>query len=503
MVSSIDSSLGAPEPSPQHTTSPSPPGSQPEGSNKTEPAFHCRNLRLSTGPSRRTRYTQRRFPCLSQAAERKARRTVSIATDPTPANLAKCNPQPQSRLFSLPQELRDLIYAFALAPWDDRAHSYGTREYYYRPGHVAKQMVLTDLLLSCRRVWLEANTMAIKQWRPTFWYGRGPESKEWMHGMERGHAKHDRFVKKMTDNALRNVTNLNLHAQMYRIEPMGDPNSGEQNIAALFDPALLRRGFCPRKLRVTIRHSDWWYWENDESLRLETPWVQALLDSPLASCVENFELELETLERKKDQLQPIVDHLRTLSGAARRVNLLDADDTRATRLVCADEDPVISHWTGRRFLDNEAWGHGADLGPRTLDYHIATLTWRAVPCPMPSPPTSSEYIASTTGLLQSYTITELDILFGSPVLDNFDFDSFLMPIEDNHWTRDAFVTWRHVGPAAEICLQNLIAIGSSDSQAARKGEEIRGERFNNGMAALEAEKAKRRWREEGSLMEFA
>ena len=98
---------------------------------------------------------------------------------------------------------------------------------------------------------------------------------------------------------------------------------------------------------------------------------------------------------------------------------------------------------------------------------------------------------------------KLDILFGSPVLDNFDFDSFLMPIEDNHWTRDAFVTWRHVGPAAEICLQNLIAIGSNDSQAARKGEEIRSERFNNGMAALEAESAKRRWREEGSLMEFA
>lgn len=436
--------------------------------------------------------------------EKKTRRTVSIATSPTPENLAKCHPQSQSRLFSLPQELRDLIYALALAPWNDRAQSYGSREYYYRPDHVAKPMVLTDLLLTCRRIWLEANSIAIKQWRPTFWYGRGPAARDWIPGggIRGAHAKHDRFFSNMTDNMLRNVTNLKLHAQMFRIEPMGDLASGEQRIAAHFDPALLRRGFAPSKMRVTIRHTDWWYWESDDPLRLEDQWVQALLDSPLASCLEVFELELETLERKRDQLQRIVDRLRKLSGAARRVNLLDPNDGRAIRLVCANETPAISHWTGRNdFEHSKPWEQ--DEGSKTYDYHVAILTWRAISCPMPPPPTSSTFISPTSGLLHINARADINFSAYSPPLDSFDFESFLIR-EPDRMPKAEYIHWTAAGwmPKDDGLRPGLLLCEAS-AEAARGIEGTVRKRFEDGMAVLEARRVEERWRGEGSLMELA
>jgi len=500
----IDPSDVSPRPSRTRASSKSgdPPCTKPkESGNKTNRNLLRRDLHKSTGPSKRTPYTQRRFPCLSKAVEHKARRTVSIATDATLENLAKCHPQAQSPLFPLPQELRDLIYAFALAPWNSRAHAYGTREYYYRPDCVAKHMVLTDLLLTCRRVWLEANAVAIKQWRPRFWYGRGPELETWVpgHAHRGAHAKHNRFLAPMTDHTLRNVTNLQLHAQMFRIEPMRYPASSEHHLASLFDPALLRRGFAPRKLRITIRHTDWWYWESDEPLRFEDGWVQALLDAPLAGYVEIFELELETLERKLDQLQPIIERLTKLSGAARRVNLIDAEDQRATRLICASEIPVVSHWTGRNdFEHSRALDH--DHGSRTFDYHVALLTWRAVSCPMPSPPVPSDYFDSRTELLRPDATAHI----GSDESDDDLYETNYYIMEQDRMPREAYITWTHDGwLPKDVSLRPSLKVREADAKAAQAFEGIVRERFFDGMAVLEVMKTEERWRKEGSLLEFA
>lgn len=438
-------------------------------------------LQLAPGPSTRSPFTKRTFPSLSDAIEAKTKRTVSIAMSTTSANLAKCNSQSQSRLFSLPRELRDLIYEFALSPWDNRARPYGTREYYYRPDRVAKHMVLTDLLLSCRRVWLEANTKAIKQWRPAFWCGRGPGGRE-----------EETFFPNMTDNNLRNVTNIQIHMQMFEIEPMADMETGEALIAAFFDPSLRRRGFNPRILRITIRHTDWWYWEDDEPLRLEDGWVQALLNAPLASCVEMLELELETLERKKDQLEPIVERLRKLGGMPRRVSLVDPDDRRATKLVSSSKKPKISHWTGK-LPSNAGLNTGRKEG-KTWDYHIALLTWRAVPCPMPSPPVSN-FLDSTTGLLL-------------PPYEPSHVSSarFLLPPSSTSHPRFCRLNdWAVRQPLAPdaTALCHFWSVCGWDAMAAQCVEDARREQFAQVMARVEIQKVERRWREERSLMEFA
>jgi hypothetical protein len=58
------------------------------------------------------------------------------------------------------------------------------------------------------------------------------------------------------------------------------------------------------KLTITIRHSDWNYWEIGHALRIEEPdntkwggWIGSVPG------LQELELELETLEAKKDELE--------------------------------------------------------------------------------------------------------------------------------------------------------------------------------------------------------
>lgn len=174
--------------------------------------------------------------------ERACGQTVAIEHD---ESLAGCNAQFQSPLFSkLPREIRELIWTFATAPVEDESHRYKANEYYCRPGHLARHKTYTDLLYTCRRVWLEANALPMLQAEHCFWYYRAaPDQRDpaWMAGL--------------TKMNRRNFGHLHLFAQMYTIESLED-GKGRVRDYFLKTPELAG-DFQPRMLHVTIRHTDW------------------------------------------------------------------------------------------------------------------------------------------------------------------------------------------------------------------------------------------------------
>lgn len=317
-------------------------------------------------------------PTLCQQLELRTRRTLSIGTALTDGNLAKCNPQAQCPLYQLPKELRDMIFVFATAPYEDPQRRYKDTAFYCRPGHTARHRTETNLLLTCRRAWLEANALPMQQAEHAFFFTRGPYNSHfdanWFRNNTDENVRYREFLERLTKRNLRNVTNVHLFAQMFLIERFP---SRERLQFFRRDKVML--GFKPKVFYVTIRHCDWWNWETDEPLRLDDRWVQYLLNTPCLSAVEEFRLELETLERKQAQLQPIIERLRRLEGTPRQAADSASDgNVQASKLVMKDA-PQIWHWTGPARLHDKEYEPYRGLDK--LRYHVTVLAWRSIKLP--------------------------------------------------------------------------------------------------------------------------
>jgi len=177
--------------------------------------------------------------------------------------LAKCNPQSQSPLFCvLPKELRDLIFAFATAPYEDNDKKYANTAYFCRSGHTACHRICTDLLLTCRRIWLEANALPMKQAEHTFWFQRGPydrfDEENWSSNIIYERMRYSSFLCDLTTLNVRKVSHIHLFLQMHKTEDV--PNGFlARMLPRRFDPEVR-----PDVFHVTIRHSDWRDWERDD-----------------------------------------------------------------------------------------------------------------------------------------------------------------------------------------------------------------------------------------------
>lgn len=103
--------------------------------------------------------------------ETRTKKALTIETSPTPENISKCNQQLQSPLFGiLPAEIRNDIFSLALLQYEDLTQPYPENDFCYRPGHRARRVVSTQLLLTCRRIWLEANHWPMEQAVHSFWF---------------------------------------------------------------------------------------------------------------------------------------------------------------------------------------------------------------------------------------------------------------------------------------------------------------------------------------------
>jgi hypothetical protein len=291
--------------------------------------------------------------------EKQTSKQISIETRPTPENLARCNPQSQSPLFNkIPPELRNRIFSLALLQHEDLADPYEKHDYCYRPGHRARRIVSASLLQTCRLVWLEANHWPMAQAVHNFWFDddRRPE---WTHTIFFGSEddRVDGFFAQLTNTQHSRVKHLHIFAQMYWLECSFAQSTVWK--------CLAREPLDLETFTVTIRHSDWWDWEADAPLSLDSSWVEEMLRSPRARRVAEIRLELETLESKVDQLRAIVDKLRLVGEAG------EGEEAQWEVVVDPLEETT---WSGPVNLDRVQ--HAIYAHCDKLDYRVITMKWR-------------------------------------------------------------------------------------------------------------------------------
>ncbi|KAJ1568192.1 hypothetical protein HK405_003344 [Cladochytrium tenue] len=270
--------------------------------------------------------------------------------------VAGADAQAASPLFALPGEIRDRIFGYALSSFEDRADTavaYANNTCYRRPGYSAPQRVFASLLRTCRRAYAEA------WWRP--W----AQSLVTMYLTE-GRRRPQRVttVGELASNLARvgalhggeapEIEHVRVFAQMYMLEP-GRELQGILNVPQ----------FRPRCVTLTLRHTDWWFWEDDEPLRIAAPFVN-LCRFPAS--VREIRLELESLERKRSQIDYVAGEMQRHWRFQR---------TDGVRLAAENQAMEAMNWTGSSTWNGERWIRD-EVRPGQLDYYVKTVSFRPV-----------------------------------------------------------------------------------------------------------------------------
>jgi hypothetical protein len=127
-------------------------------------------------------------------------------------------------------------------------------------------------------------------------------------------------------------------------------------------PVVSLEHLCPLHFTITIRHTDWWFWESDERLRIDGKWVN---DTMFPDSLQTINLELESLARKAGQIDEIANqmankwHFRTQDGA----------------IFTARNSMEVSLWTGGSTWNRERWVRDESKIPEQIDLYIKKVTW--------------------------------------------------------------------------------------------------------------------------------
>lgn len=295
---------------------------------------------------------------------------LHAAAMPLHARLLSIPPQPQPAcpLFALlPPEVRSEILSLALADYPDPSPtaSYSPQSCYTRPAYFAPRKTDWALLASCRAVYAEAWHLPFVLREQTHWLSsqdRAPP--EYTTGQTHGggRAASEVLARRLAaigdklGGAGFEIAGVRVFAQMYKLE--------DGSLATLLGTPGLR----PRAVALTVRHTDWWYWERDRVLRVEgQKWLEGVC-GVLPGSVRSVCVELESLERKRAQVDEIVKQMRERWFFKRKDGMgLFAD-------VSGGGDEVTrwsgnSTWGGRRWARDEA-----DNG--RLDYYVVAVWFR-------------------------------------------------------------------------------------------------------------------------------
>lgn len=357
---------------------------------------------------------------------------LTLPTKYTAESLANCHAQEQCPLFSkLPGELRNRIFEFACAPSEDPNHRYEHTDYWFRPGYHAKPKYETNLLRTCRRIWIESHSLPIALAVPTFWFADPSRAPVWsrtrsgtrssQHSHEHSEVRaddidegevdsdedyhdddddsffHDEdyewsgqgqgdsrrltsFLQLLTPQNHANLQCLRIFAQMFWLEggSLATLAAGQHNLA---EPPFPSRPMWPREIIITIRHTDWWFWESDENLRMNNEWIRKFLELEDLEGPRVFRLELETLKvahngirdwsaggwrsadpgRKVAQMQQIIDNIKSQHGVVGQWRLKP------------DSGKEIMTWTRPGNVDGEPVDPQSEL--TQLVYVVYGLSW--------------------------------------------------------------------------------------------------------------------------------
>ncbi|KAJ9606181.1 hypothetical protein H2200_009142 [Cladophialophora chaetospira] len=253
----------------------------------------------------------------------------------------------------LPGETRDKIFTSALNCYEDPKKLWDVNTPYVRPGYSAAQVADTALLQTCQRIyaenWFRPWVSAVHTFYLTS-QDRRPED-GYVTTIDKFQPRLNRLY---VDHGEVEVSHVQVFAQMYALESL---NSS-------LIPILRMENFFPRKLTVSLRHHDWWWWENDQRLQINGAWIRVCQfpDSLKEVCIE-----LESLQRKKNQIDWIADEM------VQSWHLLRLD---GTIMSATKEDCKVSAWSGSSTWGGQRWIRD-ESQPGVNEYYVKTVTWKA------------------------------------------------------------------------------------------------------------------------------
>ncbi|KAI4740150.1 hypothetical protein E4T50_09409 [Aureobasidium sp. EXF-12298] len=297
---------------------------------------------------------------------------ISITTD-------SAHEQSQSALFSiLPGEIRNHIWNYALAEYQDETQLYDDATCYKRPEYLAPRKTETMLLRTCKRIYQEAWFLPWTNAEQIFYLtssDRRPPRTTTPSAMQKT------LLAISKTQTMPIIQHVRVFPQLYMLEN-GQTLQGILNLDF----------FYPKVITITIRHTDWWYWESDNNLHLDATWVDFCR---FPNSLTELRVAFESLERKKDQIDDVVKQ--AMEGwVFRRKD--------GTELSASDCKPEIMRWSG-----SATWGHHRwlrdETSPNKLDYYVSTVTWRPV-----SAPADDEKAASSVNVAGSRKFPNLDAI---------------------------------------------------------------------------------------------
>ncbi|KAI1375717.1 hypothetical protein F4677DRAFT_422191 [Hypoxylon crocopeplum] len=269
--------------------------------------------------------------------------------------------QDESPLFGvLPAEVRSSIFSLALTDYPDPTpdNHYAAETCYTRPHYFSPRKTDTALLRTCRATYAECWFLPFMLQEQAHWLtaqDRAPPEYR-VHMSVASLQSRLQQIKEQRDNGeIVEIEGLRVFAQMYKIE--------DGRLAAL----LRTPGLYPRRLTLTIRHADWWYWEGDQPLRFEAKWIKAVCDV-LPSSVREFCIELESLERKKEQVDSIAKQMREKWFFKRT-------DGAALFPDVTGGNVEVSRWSGASTWNNRTWTRD-ETAPGRIDYYVVCVPFR-------------------------------------------------------------------------------------------------------------------------------
>ena len=307
------------------------------------------------------------------------------------------HPQHQSALFNaIPAEVRNRIFSIALTAYDDKSKRYQPRNWFYRPDWHFHRKISTTVLRTCKRIYLESHLLPLALSSHTFWVraDRGPPSHYFASAYKTPHlSDYDSFL-----GSWRSCENFRAFFNNLTAEQRGAV--GELHFffqqseleRVRFSPPLdpdSCRPIAAKRLKVTMRHQDWHWWDYNEKLGLcpwrrgRTEWNQ--MDTPMPRTrmewvssqgwgaqlqyiqgLEEFELELETLIQKREQMDGIVERakkwifplkedkfLRWDHGAGIKESRWEEDDVELREDVYSPNEAIASSADGALPLSAE------------------------------------------------------------------------------------------------------------------------------------------------------
>ncbi|KAK5104970.1 hypothetical protein LTS08_001243 [Lithohypha guttulata] len=261
-----------------------------------------------------------------------------------------------SPLFSdLPGEVRDLIYEYALADYEDLANAYELDTCYRRPDYMAPRKTDTALLRTCQAVYNDAWYLPWTLAQHTFFLtapDRKPKNNTEPHQMERV----SKLIERLHPDVLsrrKEVHNVQVFAQLYILEPGNSLNN-----------VLQIPYFMPRTVTITIRHTDIWFWETDRPIYIRTPWINTVR---FPTSVTTLRIQLESLQRRQPQIDYVV------ARAQQEWYFTRDDDVHLVSTAA----PTATRWTGSSTWVNRRWVRDEDdQEPGVVHYYMSTLVFK-------------------------------------------------------------------------------------------------------------------------------